>query len=85
MSQNINDLKREFLEYLEVQKGRSLRTIENYDRYLNRFLEFSKINSPSEISDDLIHKYRLYLNRQKGAENDNLKRKTQNYYLIALR
>ena len=85
MSQNINDLKREFLEYLEVQKGRSLRTIENYDRYLNRFLEFSKINSPSEINDDLIHKYRLYLNRQKGTENDNLKRKTQNYYLIALR
>ena len=85
MSQNINDLKREFLEYLEVQKGRSLRTIENYGRYLNRFFEFSKINNPNEINDALIHKFRLWLNRQKGTENDNLKRKTQNYYLIALR
>ena len=84
MSQNINDLKREFLEYLEVQKGRSLRTIENYGRYLNRFFEFSKINNPNEINDALIHKFRLWLNRQKGTSGE-MKRKTQNYYLIALR
>ncbi len=76
---DIRNLHKEFLEYLEIERGRSLKTIDNYGRYLRRFLDFSKIESPDEIDDDLVRKYRLYLNRE------NLKRKTQNYYLIALR
>ncbi len=79
MSQNIKELYKEFLEYLEIERGRSLKTIDNYSRYMKRFLDFSKIGSPGEITDDLVRRYRLYLNRE------NLKRKTQNYYLIALR
>jgi len=69
----------EFLEYLEIEKGRSLKTVENYNRYLVAFWTFSKINEPVEITDELIRKFRMKLNRQ------NLKKKTQNYYLIALR
>lgn len=69
----------EFLEYLEIEKGRSRKTIDNYGRYLQRFLEFSKTKYPRDITDDLVRKYRLWLNRQ------NLKRETQNYHLIALR
>lgn len=72
-------LHQQFLEYLEIERGRSLKTIENYGRYLERFWNFSKIKSPDEITDDSVRRYRLYLNRE------NLKRKTQNYYLIALR
>lgn len=71
---------REFLEDLEIEKGRSLKTVENYDRYLRRFREFSKVVSPSEITDDVIRNYRLWLNR-----SGSIKRRTQNYYLIALR
>jgi len=67
------------LEYLEIERGRSLKTIDNYGRYLRRFLEYAKIKSPDQIDDELVRRYRLYLNRE------NLKRKTQNYYLIALR
>lgn len=78
-------LYQQFLEYLEVEKGRSLKTIENYDRYVKKFLEFSKIKSPSSIDDDLLRKYRLYLNRLKKSDGNNLDKKTQNYYLIALR
>lgn len=85
MLSDVKKLKTEFLEYIEIEKGRSLKTIKNYDRYLDRFLDFTEIKDSNEITDDLIHKYRLYLNRQKGIENENLKRKTQNYYLIALR
>jgi site-specific recombinase XerD len=87
----LETLKREFLEHLEIEKGRSLKTIENYDRYLSRFLEFSKRQKVSDVTDELIREYRLWLNRQsvKGARAENrfetLKRKTQNYYLIALR
>lgn len=77
-------LKREFLEYTEIEKGRSLKTVENYDRYLSRFLEYSKAKKSADITADIVREYRLWLNRQR-AINDTLKKKTQNYYLIALR
>lgn len=76
---DIKKLHKEFFEYLEIERGRSLKTIDNYDRYLKRFWDFSKISNPGEIDDEIVRKYRLYLNRA------NLKRKTQNFYLIALR
>lgn len=90
MSHNLQDLKRQFLEYVEIEKGRGLKTVENYDRYLSRFLGYTKLKSPSDITDASIRDFRLWLNRQetrasKGASATTLKRKTQNYYLIALR
>jgi len=83
-------LRRQYLEHLEVEKGRSLKTIENYERYLNRFFEFAKVDEPAGITDDLIREFRLWLNRQYsgsnvGGQKETLKKKTQNYYLIALR
>lgn len=80
----VEELKREFLEYLEITKGRSLKTVENYDRYLTRYLAFSKARSPSDITDQSIREFRLWLNRQ-PAPSGTLKRKTQNFHLIALR
>ncbi len=82
---NIFSLIKEFLEHLEIEKGASLMTIKNYKRYLKRFLDFAKLKNPAEITDDLIRKYRLWLNRQSDLKGGQLKRKTQNYYLIALR
>lgn len=82
---DIHDLKREFLEYIEITKGRSVKTIENYDHYLSRFLEFSKAKSPSDITEAKLREFRLWLNRQSGRNGNAMKRKTQNYYLIALR
>lgn len=81
----LEQLKREFLEYTEIEKGRSLKTVENYDRYLTRFLEFSKAKKPQNINADEMREYRLWLNRQAASQGDTLKKKTQNYYLIALR
>lgn len=85
MLHNISQLHREFLEHLEIEKGRSLKTIENYDRYLRKFWEYGKIKSPQEITEDKIRDFRLWLNRQKTPLGGELKKKTQNYYLIALR
>lgn len=86
---DLSELKREFLEHLEIERGRSLKTIENYDHYLSRFLSFAKIRKPEDISDSLIREFRLWLNRQPAAPGkpagETLKRRTQNYYLIALR
>lgn len=79
-------LKREFLEYIEIERGRALKTVENYDRYLNRFLEFANIEKPDQITEKLVREFRLHLNRQKANnDGDTLKKKTQNYYLTALR
>lgn len=86
MEKDIQTLKRQFLEYVEIEKGRSLKTVENYDRYLTRFIDFSKITDPKDITDDSVREFRLWLNRQtvQGGQGT-LKKKTQNYYLIALR
>lgn len=83
---DLKNLKKEFLEYLEIEKGRSLKTVENYDRYLKRFFDFANINDTGKITDSTVREFRLWLNRQPGVENNgNLKKKTQNYHLIALR
>ena len=77
----------QFLEYLEVEKGLSTNTTDNYKFYLRRFADFAKqagVASPAKISKELVHRYRLWLNRlKKGGEG--LKKNTQNYHLIALR
>jgi len=79
MSNDLKTLKQEFLEYLEIERGRALKTIENYNRYLVRFLSFSGANKIPDITEEKIRKFRLELNRA------GLNRRTQNYYLIALR
>lgn len=82
---NLNELRQQFLESLEIERGRSLNTITNYDRYLKRFLEFSGVTEPKQITDELIRKYRIWLNRQPALAGETLHKRTQNYYLIALR
>ena len=92
MTSEMDKYKRQFLEYLEIEKGSSIKTVENYGHYLTRFFEFTKIKSPSEITDDNVREFRLWLNRQlathggsKRLPGKTLSKKTQNYYLIALR
>lgn len=90
MATELEQLKREFLEHVEIEKGNSLKTVTNYDHYISRFLEFAKIDDPKDITDDKIREFRLFLNRQpgvkvRGQSAGTLKKNTQNYYLIALR
>lgn len=87
------DLKFSFLEYVEIEKGRSLLTVRNYDHYLNRFIKFLESNKYKFIDDKIMREYRLFLNRlpsstKKNSKNklsETLDKKTQNYHLIALR
>jgi len=82
---NIKELKSQFLEHLEIELGRSQKTIENYGHYLDRFLGWSKISDPKDITDDLVRNYRVWLNRFQDENGKALKKITQNYYIIALR
>ncbi len=82
----IDTLITNFLEYLEVERGRSALTIRNYDFYLRRFEDWSKNPEVKAIDREMIKNYRLWLNRLKeGREEETLKKSTQNYHLIALR
>lgn len=76
----------DFLEYLEVDKGASQKTIQNYDHYMKRFLDYTGDLDPKEIDLVKVRKYRLYLSRFTDPKtNKPLKRVTQNYFMIALR
>lgn len=108
---SLEQYKREFLEHCELEKGQSALTIGNYERYLNRFLEFlrndpsgvkcqgsveepeetktsyskSSAQTPADITQEIIHKYRLHINRLHDQQGQELKKSTQNYHMIALR
>jgi site-specific recombinase XerD len=81
----IKELKLQFLEYLEIEKNRSPKTIENYNHYLTRFIDFAKVENPKDITEEIIRKYRLWLNRITDERGKPLKKVTQNYHIIALR
>ncbi|HMO79069.1 MAG TPA: tyrosine-type recombinase/integrase [Candidatus Paceibacterota bacterium] len=88
----ILDLKQEFLEYIEIERGRSVKTVENYDRYISRFIKTQNISNVSDISERSIRDFRLWLNRQLSrthvgslSQSSTIKKRTQNYYLIAIR
>lgn len=75
----------DFLEYLEIEKNRSQKTIETYDHYLQRLVEYADDIKMSELDYEVIRKYRLWLNRFEDSNHNPLSRTTQNYHLIALR
>ena len=74
-----------FIESIEVEGGRSKKTAENYTLYIERFIEFAGDIKVSEISYELVRKYRLWLNRYENYNGVNLGKSTQAYHLIALR
>lgn len=80
----------DFLDWLEVEKGLSSKTQENYSRFLKKFFDWLKINKlenikPHQLTTDHIWQYRLFLSRQYLSKKKSLSKATQNYYLIALR
>lgn len=92
---NLSRSLQQYLEYLEIEKGRSQKTVENYGRYLRRFIDFleNKLGKKSDnlnakiIDQELVRQYRLFLNRldKNNSPSGSLKKITQNYYIIALR
>jgi site-specific recombinase XerD len=91
-----------FLEYCELDRNLSLKTVRMYGYYLNFFQQWL-LGSPSfvkategerkeknfqveKIDDETIRSFRLYLSHQyKNPYKGELKRQTQNYFLVALR
>jgi len=88
----IINLIKDFLDYLDIEKGLSAKTQENYSRYLDRFVNWlnkQKLDTllPHQLTPEIVWDYRVFLSRQTMNQQNNepLKKSTQNYYLIALR
>jgi len=84
---DINKLLKNYLDYLEIERGRTRKTRENYERYLKRFIEFAKIKSETDIDLDKVKDFRIYLARVENPKEEigGYKKTTQSYYIIALR
>lgn len=77
----------DFLDWLDVEKGLSSKSQENYSRFLKKFLDWLKKQklehlNPHELTSEHVWQYRVFLSRNSAKP---LKKSTQNYYLIALR
>ncbi len=81
----LSKVKTDFLEYLEIEQNRSQKTIANYDHYLTRLIDYAGEIQVTEVTPELIRKWRLWLNRLGTNTSDELQKTTQNYHLIALR
>jgi site-specific recombinase XerD len=81
----ISALITDFLENAEIARNQSVKTLENYRHYLKRFSDWAGDIGPKDITQELVQKYRLFLNRLEGDGKRLLGIKTQNYHIIALR
>lgn len=83
--QYFSELISDFIESLEVERGRSQKTAENYYLYLQRLIEFAGDEPITILNAELVRKWRLWLNRYKSQNGETLSTLTQSYHLIALR
>ena len=80
-----------FLDYCEIEKGLSNNTQRNYRQYLRLFIDWLKHSGnerllPHALTANHVWDYRLYLARTyRAPSGEFLSKKSQNYYLIALR
>lgn len=80
MAQNtIQRILKEYLDYLEIERGRSVKTRVVYNHYLNRFFTEEHIREVGDITEERIKEFRLRLARA------GLKKSSQSYYVVAIR
>lgn len=81
----ITKLIQDYIDYLEVEKNRSPKTVANYRRYLETFVKDQNIKDLKDITQQSVKQFRLSLARKKLSADTYLKRNTQAYYSIAIR
>ena len=73
---NLSEYKSQYLEYIEIEKGRSQLTVRNYDHYISRFIKFLNngkeegVANINEITDAKMREYRIFLNRLSANPNE---------------
>jgi len=89
---NIKEAILRFLEYCELDKNLSVKSVRMYGYYLNFFQSWLLSSKKAqdipveEINEEIVRNFRLYLSHQyKNPFKGALKRQTQSYFLVALR
>ena len=79
----------EYLEYLAIERNASPLTIRDYRHYLQVFIEWFSSVLPHKTINDLdlymIRRYRVFLSNKTDESGQQIKKVTQNYYVISLR
>lgn len=76
---HVNKLVQDYLDYLEIERNRTLKTRTAYERFLRKFIQWSGATQASDFTEEKIRAWRLFLNRQQ------ITKRTQAAHLIALR
>jgi len=77
-----------FLESIEVERNLSPLTVRNYSLYLERFCHWflnQGYTDLKQLDQDIVRKYRVFLARLIDDQGRTLCKRTQGYYVIALR
>lgn len=78
----------DFLEHMEVERNVSRLTLRNYSHYLRKFVEWfmaEGLTDLKELNQEIIRQYRVHLARYSDEQGRTLSKRTQSYYIIALR
>lgn len=70
---------KEYLDYVEIERGRSVKTRAVYHHYLNSFFVRAGIHKVGDITEERIKEFRLHVARA------GLKKSSQSYYVVAIR
>ena len=76
---DIHQLLQDYLDHLEIEKNRSVKTSRNYRHYLSRFIKEAGIKTEKDLTFERVKNFRLALGRSQ------LKKITQSYYAISIR
>ena len=81
----LEELAKQFFDHLEIELGRSPKTLQSYSQVLKSFFDWGTLTRPEDITAARVREYRIYLNRRSNHRGENLKKNTQSYHAIVLR
>ena len=81
----IGKMLKEYLDWIEIERGRTVRTRAAYARYLEKFFAASHVREVGDITEGKIRDFRLHLARPQAPGGRELKKTTQGQYVIAIR
>ncbi len=86
---NLEFFRKQFVNYLRLEKSLSENTLSNYlfdlDRFINYLKEEKKIENVEEVTDKIIESYIYYLRNQKSKKGDYYSIKSINRHISSLK
>ncbi len=81
----LEELANAFLGHLEIEMGRSPKTVKAYTEVLHSFFAWGNLKKARDITSDRVRSYRIFLNRKTTQRGTTLKPVTQAYHAIVIR